>query len=212
MIFEDRTQAGKLLAEALGAYRGSDVVVLALPRGGVPVAFEVARHLGAPLDLLLVRKLGLPAHPELAMGAVMDGTPPVIIRNEDVIRPARVSQASFNAVCEREKAEIERRRSRYLSGLPPVDLSGKTALIVDDGIATGATVKAAIRGLRQRHPAKVVVAVPVAPPDTVADLARMADEVICLDEPPDFGAIGCYYRDFRQLSDDEVVACLGAQS
>ncbi|GAB4522443.1 MAG: hypothetical protein Tsb0019_24230 [Roseibium sp.] len=208
MIFEDRIEAGRKLAAALDAYRGEDVVVLALPRGGVPLAFEVARALGAPMDLLLVRKLGVPAHPELAMGAVMDGSPPVVIRNEDVVRHAWVSGEEFNAVRDRELAEIERRRQRYLAGRPPVDVKGRIALIVDDGIATGATVKAAIAGLRKLGPEKIVIAAPVAPPDTVAELRQAADEVVILDEPVSFSAIGCFYHDFRQLSDDDVIALM----
>jgi len=205
MIFEDRVEAGQKLAAALGAYRGQDVVVLALPRGGVPLGFEVARALGAPMDLLLVRKLGVPTHPELAMGAVMDGTPPVVIRNEDVVRQAWVSGDEFNAVRDRELAEIDRRRTRYLAGRQPIDVRGRIALIVDDGVATGATVKAAIAGLRQLEPAKIVVAVPVAPPDTAGELRQATDDAVILDEPVSFGAIGCFYRDFHQLSDDDVI-------
>jgi putative phosphoribosyl transferase len=208
MVFKDRIEAGKKLAAALGALRGEDVVVLALPRGGVPLAAEVARSLHAPMDLLLVRKLGVPSQPELAMGAVMDGTPPVVIRNDDVVRQAWVSGEEFNAVKDRELAEIERRRQRYLAGRPPVDVRGRIALIVDDGIATGATVKAAIAGLRKLGPERIVVAAPVAPPDTAAELRRAADEVVILEEPVSFGAIGSFYRDFRQLSDDDVVALM----
>lgn len=213
MIFENRTEAGKKLADALSGYRGQDVVVLALPRGGVPLAYEVASSLSAPMDLLLVRKLGVPSHPELAMGAIMDGTPPVIIRNDYVISQAWVSGDAFNAVRDRELAEIERRRSLYLSGRQLARIKGRTALIVDDGVATGATVKAAIKGLRQLAPARIVVAVPVAPPDTVGELRQMADDVIVLDQPASFGAIGNFYRDFHQLGDDDVVAYMSkAQS
>lgn len=208
MRFKDRAEAGKLLVRALAKFSGKDVVVLALPRGGVPVACEIAQALHAPMDLLLVRKLGVPDQPELAMGAVMDGNPPVVVRNDNVCRQAWVSGAAFNDVCERELAEIERRRLRYLAGRPAVSVSGRTAIIVDDGIATGATVKAAIKGLRKRSPASIVVAVPVAPPDTVFQLQSLADEVICLEEPWAFAAIGEYYQDFRQLSDDDVIALL----
>lgn len=208
MSFADRTDAGRRLAGALEAYAGKDVVVLALPRGGVPVAAEVASRLGAPLDLLIVRKIGVPYQPELAMGAVVDGAAPVVVRNEDVIRGADVSQAEFDRVRDRELAEIERRRARYLAGRRPVEVAGKTLIVVDDGIATGATVRAAIKGLRRKKPAEIVLAVPVAPPDTVAMLENEADRVVCLEQPPFFQAIGLHYRDFRQVSDEEVMATL----
>lgn len=210
MSFIDRTEAGRRLAEALDAYAGKEAVVLALPRGGVPVAAEVASRLGAPLDLLIVRKIGVPYQPELAMGAVVDGEAPVVVRNEDVIRQADVSQAEFDRVRDHELAEIERRRERYLAGRQPVDIAGRTAIVIDDGIATGATVRAAIRGLRRKKPAEIVLAVPVAPPDTVAMLETEADRVVCLEQPSFFQAIGLHYRDFRQVSDEEVIATLAA--
>lgn len=210
MSFVDRTEAGRRLAEALDAYAGKEAVVLALPRGGVPVAAEVASRLGAPLDLLIVRKIGVPYQPELAMGAVVDGEAPVVVRNEDVIRQADVSQAEFDRVRDHELAEIERRRERYLAGRQPVDIAGRTAIVIDDGIATGATVRAAIRGLRRKKPAEIVLAVPVAPPDTVAMLETEADRVVCLEQPSFFQAIGLHYRDFRQVSDEEVIATLAA--
>jgi predicted phosphoribosyltransferase len=210
MSFVDRTEAGRRLAEALDAYAGKEAVVLALPRGGVPVAAEVASRLGAPLDLLIVRKIGVPYQPELAMGAVVDGEAPVVVRNEDVIRQADLSQAEFDRVRDHELAEIERRRERYLAGRQPVDIAGRTAIVIDDGIATGATVRAAIRGLRRKKPAEIVLAVPVAPPDTVAMLETEADRVVCLEQPSFFQAIGLHYRDFRQVSDEEVIATLAA--
>ena len=208
MSFVDRTEAGRRLADALGGYDGKETVVLALPRGGVPVAAEVAARIGAPLDLLIVRKIGVPYQPELAMGAVVDGASPVVVRNEDVIRGADITQAEFDRVRDRELAEIERRRELYLAGRKPVEVAGRTVIVVDDGIATGATVRAAIRGLRRRKPAEIVLAVPVAPPDTVAMLENEADRVVCLEQPSFFQAIGLHYRDFRQVSDEEVIATL----
>lgn len=210
MPFDDRSEAGLRLAEALKRYRGKNVVVLALPRGGVPVAAEVAAFLDAPLDLLLVRKIGVPAQPELAMGAVIDGNSPLVVRNEDIIRHALVSEKEFDAVCRAELAEIERRRRAYVGDRPPVDVEGKVAIVVDDGIATGATIRAAIRGLRRRKPSSIVLAVPVAPPDTIEALRNEADEVVCLEEPAYFQAIGLYYRDFRQLKDQDVIALMDA--
>jgi predicted phosphoribosyltransferase len=208
MYFADRTEAGKCLADILSAYRGDDVVVLALPRGGVPVAAEVAAALAAPLDLLLVRKIGVPGQPELAMGAVLDGSDPVIVRNDHIIRLAWVSASEFNAVRDREVLELERRRKRYLGDRMPLDICDRTVIVIDDGIATGATVRAAIRGLRRRNPKKIILAVPVAPADAVARLKREADEVICVEQPDVFEAIGAHYRDFRQLSDEDVIEAL----
>jgi putative phosphoribosyl transferase len=204
MVFVDRSEAGLRLAQALLSFREQRPVVLALPRGGVPVAAEVAAALDAPLDLILVRKIGVPAQPELAMGAVVNGGAPITVRNEDVIRLAGVDEAEFRAVRDRELAEIERRRRVYLGDRAPVDVAGRTAIVIDDGVATGATVRAALRATRLRRPAKLVLAVPVAPTDTVAALRDEADEVICLEDHRSFGAIGFYYADFRQLSDQEV--------
>jgi predicted phosphoribosyltransferase len=204
MVFVNRSEAGRRLAQALLAYREQRPVVLALPRGGVPVAAEVAAALDAPLDLVLVRKFGVPAQPELAMGAVVNGGAPIIVRNEDVIRLAGVDEAEFRAVRDRELAEIERRRRVYLGDRAPVDVAGRTAIVIDDGVATGATIRAALRATRIRKPARLVLAVPVAPTDTVAALREEADEVICLEDHRSFGAIGFYYADFRQLSDQEV--------
>ena len=208
MRFLNRADAGKKLADALERYKTEDVAVLALPRGGVPVAAEVAARLGAPLDLLLVRKIGVPVQPELAMGAVIDGPEPLVVRNEEVIRMAKISDSAFRQVQMRELAEIERRRERYTGGRTPIALEGRVAIVVDDGIATGATVRAAIRGLRRRRPSRIVVAVPVAPPDTVASLEQEADEVVCLEQPVHFAAIGQFYLDFRQVDDEEVIRYL----
>lgn len=197
------------MAARLDAYRGQKAVVLALPRGGVPVAAEIAGRLAAPLDLLLVRKIGLPRQPELAMGAVVDGSDPIVVRNSDVLRHAGVSRAAFNEVYRVELAELERRRLAYLGDRKPLDVSRRPVIVVDDGIATGTTMRAAVRALARRRPSLIVVAVPVAAADTAAALRRTADEVVCLSEPTDMDAIGNYYDDFTQTGDDEVRALLG---
>lgn len=209
-MFVDRTEAGRRLAAALGRFRGAPVIVLALPRGGVPVAFEVARALGAPLDLVMVRKIGAPHQPELAIGAVADGARPDMVLNEDVVAALGVGEAYIEQEKARQLAEIERRRKVYLGHARPAEVKGRTAIIVDDGIATGATVRAAVGAVRKAGAGRVVIATPVAPPDTVAALARVADEVVCLDQPLWFAAIGQFYRDFRQLDDEEVIALLDA--
>ena len=182
--------------------------MLALPRGGVPVAAEIATALRAALDLVLVRKIGVPQQPELAMGAVVDGGHPLIVRNDDVIALAGIDQAEFEAVCRRELAEIERRRQRYLGSRRPVDVADRVAIVVDDGIATGATTRAALRATRMRNPRKLVLAVPVAPTESLAAMRQEADEVVCLEDYESFGAIGYYYADFRQVSDQEVIDIL----
>ncbi len=181
---------------------------MALPRGGVPVAAEVAAALGAPLDLVLVRKIGVPFQPELAMGAVADGNAPMVVRNEDVVRMAGVSEEEFKAVCDSQLAEVERRRQRYLGNRNAVNVEGRPAIVVDDGIATGATIRAALRATRMRNPSSLVLAVPVAPTDSLAALRGEVDELICLESYENFGAIGYYYSDFRQVSDEEVVETL----
>jgi predicted phosphoribosyltransferase len=209
MPFTDRTEAGRKLAAALAGYKDQQPVILALPRGGVPVAAEGAAALNAPLDLILVRKIGVPHQPELAMGAVVDGGAPIIVRNEDVIRLAGVEEASFKSICDSELAEIERRRQRYLGGRERVEVVGRTAIVIDDGVATGATTRAALRATRARSPKKLVLAVPVAPTDSLAALRADADEVVCLEDYEFFGAIGLYYSDFRQVSDEEVTRMLG---
>ena len=208
MPFKDRSDAGRKLAKALAGYKEQQPVILALPRGGVPVAAEVAAALNAPLDLILVRKIGVPFQPELAMGAVVDGGAPIIVRNEDVIRLAEIDESEFKPICDSELAEIERRRQRYLGSRQRADISGRTAIVVDDGIATGATTRAALRATRIRNPKKLVLAVPVAPTDTVAELRSEADEVICLEDHEFFGAIGIYYADFSQVSDETVIDIL----
>jgi predicted phosphoribosyltransferase len=208
MPFQDRTDAGRQLAEALSKYKSCRPVILALPRGGVPVAAEVARALDAPLDLLLARKIGVPSEPELAMGAAADGGEPTIVRNDDVIELCGVSAETFDAVCKEELAEIERRRRRYLGNRAPAEVKDQVAIIIDDGIATGATTLAAIRAIRQRKSKELVLAVPVAPLATVKKLHAEVDAIVCLDTPEELGAIGYFYRDFHQVSDDEVIATL----
>jgi predicted phosphoribosyltransferase len=208
MSFANRSDAGRRLAHALAPYRDAGPVVLALPRGGVPVAAEVAAALHAPLDLILVRKIGVPFQPELAMGAMVDGSPPLIVRNDDVISAAAIDEGDFQAVCERELAEIERRRQRYLGDRKRVDVAGHTAIVVDDGIATGATMRAALRATRQRGPKQLVLAVPVAPTESLAAMRQEADAIVCLEDHEAFGAIGLYYADFSQITDEEVIDTL----
>jgi predicted phosphoribosyltransferase len=203
-MFEDRRQAGEELAEAVAAERPARPVVLALPRGGVPVAAVVAERLGAPLDLLLVRKLGMPGHEELAAGALVDGEPPQAVYNPEVLAMAGLDERDFAGQIEEKTREIAERRARWLAGRAPSDLSGRTAIVVDDGIATGATMRAALRGLRARRPEAVWLAVPVAPPDTLERLAHEADNVICLSRPRAFQAVGLHYRRFGQVSEAEV--------
>jgi len=204
VIFRDRKQAGTRLAAELRRFHERDPVVLALPRGGVPVAFEVATALAAPLDLILVRKIGAPQQPELAVGAVVDGEEMEIVVNEDVLQALALSEEYVRTQAKHQVEEIERRRRTYLAGLERVALAGRTAIVVDDGIATGATMRAALRAARRRKPAYLVLAVPLAPPETIEELRSEVDEVVCLATPSPFGAIGAFYGDFRQVSDDEV--------
>ena len=208
MPFIDRIDAGRQLAKALARYKVQRPVVLALPRGGVPIAAEVATALDAPLDLILVRKIGVPFQPELAMGAVVDGAEPVIVRNEEVIELCGVSETDFNAIRDEQLAEIERRRKLYLGDRPHPQLSGRTVIVVDDGIATGATTRAALRAIRMRKPSKLVLGVPVAPTETLKKLREEADDTVCLEDYEEFGAIGLFYSDFRQVSDTEVIEIL----
>ncbi|MBC7311909.1 MAG: phosphoribosyltransferase [Rhizobium sp.] len=210
MSFKDRIDAGERLAHALERLRGEDVVVIALPRGGVEVALPVARRLGAPMTLLMVRKIGLPSQPELAMGAIVDGDKPITVRNESVIGFSGVEEAEFDAVVARELSEIHRRQALYLGGRKPVPIEGRVAIVVDDGIATGATVRAALKGLRARKPAKIVLAVPVASEDALDMVRDDADEIVVLEGLSALGAIGFSYRDFPQLSDADVIAALDA--
>jgi predicted phosphoribosyltransferase len=208
--FRDRKDAGQKLAAALAKYKdqGDRAVVLALPRGGVPVAAEVAAALDAPLDLVLVRKIGVPMQPELAMGAVVDGAAPVVVRNEDIVRLVGIDEAEFKAVCDRELAEIERRRKRYVGDRPHPEVAGRIAIVIDDGIATGATTRAALRATRARKPKRLVLAVPVAPTQSLEELRGEADEIVCIEDYEPFGAIGYFYSDFRQISDEEVIETL----
>ncbi len=206
MAFADRTDAGRQLAGRLEHLRGRDVVVLGLPRGGVPVASEVAAMLGAPLDVLVVRKLGVPFQRELAMGAI--GEDGVRVLNDEVLRLVNVSDADLEATESDERAELERRSQRFRGDRPRVSLKGKTAMIIDDGIATGATAKAACQVARAQGAERIVLAVPVAPPETVRSMADVADEVVVVEQPSWLSSIGQWYDDFRQTSDDQVVALL----
>jgi putative phosphoribosyl transferase len=209
--FTNRTEAGRALAQRLSRMAlPPPIVVLALPRGGVPIGAEVARALKAPLDLLLVRKIGAPWQRELAVAAVVDGQPPDIVLDDETMAMTGVDQAYVQAEAKSELAEIERRRGVYLRGRTPIGVEGATAIVVDDGIATGTTVRAALKALRRRHPARLVLAVPVAPSDTLAELRSEVDDVVCLAEPFPFHAIGLHYLDFHQVSDDEVLAALDA--
>jgi putative phosphoribosyl transferase len=205
---ENRQVAGQALAEALDAYRDrDDVIVLGLPRGGVPVALEIATALGAPLDLMLVRKLGTPGQEELAMGAIASGGGRVM--NEHVVQALGISQQAIERVAERESLELKRREQAYRGKRPWPKLKDRCVILVDDGLATGATMRAAVEAVRAQQPARIVVAVPVAPADTIALLREEADEVICLAEPEPFQAIGLWYIDFSQVSDEEVREMLG---
>ncbi len=205
---QDRATAGRLLAERLVGLQLADPVVLALPRGGVPVAFEIAKALDAPLDLLLVRKVGVPWQPELAAGAVVDGEHPDLVLNEDVIALAGLDRGTLDEIADRELAEIERRRSAYLAGRAPVPTAGRTVILVDDGVATGASVRAALTALARRGPKRLILAVPVAPAETLKALRSLVDDLVCLAAPEPFYAIGGHYVDFHQLSDQEVVSML----
>jgi putative phosphoribosyl transferase len=202
-LFHDRTEAGRRVAEMLGDYaRRADVLILALPRGGVPVAFEVAKALNAPLDIFVVRKLGLPSNEELAMGALASGN--IRVLNKEVVRSFGVGARIIEAVAEKEQAELERRERLYRGDSPPPEVGGKTILLVDDGIATGSTVRAAIAALRQREPARIVVGVPVAPASTCEALRADADEVVCAKTPEPFYAVGQWYKVFDQTTDEQV--------
>lgn len=200
--FEDRRDAGRRLGLALAELDPSAPVVYALPRGGVPVGFEVATVLGCPLDVLIVRKVGVPSQPELAMGALGEGD--VVIRNEGVIRAAGVSERAFAEVADREAEELVRRSAIYRAGRPPVDPSGRTAIVVDDGVATGSTARAALQVLAERHAAAVWLAIPVAPIESVESMREVSDRVVVLSTPRGFEAVGRWYRDFTQITDAQV--------
>ncbi len=207
-IFKDRADAGRQLAAALERFKSARPVVLALPRGGVPVAYQVARALEAPLDLVLVRKIGTPWQPELAIAAVVNGSRPEIVINQEVVDKLSIPPSYVEKQAAVERDELERRRRRYLAGRPNIDLAGRTAIVVDDGIATGMTMEAALHAIRRANPAHLVLAVPVASPDTIERLRAEVDDVVCLQSPALFDAVGSFYDAFRQLSDDDVTDLL----
>jgi predicted phosphoribosyltransferase len=201
--FRNREEAGRALARALMRYAGrGDVIVLALPRGGVPVAFMVAQALGAPLDVFVVRKLGVPGHEEFAMGAIATGG--VRFLNPDVVEPLAISEQAIDLVAAREQRELERREQLYRGDRPPPSVRGRTAILVDDGLATGASMRAAVAALRKLEPARIVVAVPVASRQACRSLEREVDEMVCASTPEPFHAVGVWYEDFSQTSDEEV--------
>jgi putative phosphoribosyl transferase len=208
LSFRDRADAGHQLVPRLMNYADQNPVILALPRGGVPVAFEVARALRAPLDLVFVRKIGAPGHAEYGLGAVVDGAHPQIVLNDDALGHLEVPPGYVEEETQRQLQEIERRREHYLAGRRPTDVAGRVAIVVDDGIATGGTVRAALKGLSRARPARLILAVPVAPADAIERLRTEADEVVCLLTPEPFYAVGEHYDDFRQTSDREVITLL----
>jgi predicted phosphoribosyltransferase len=204
-VFRDRTEAGQLLAERLTAYAGrTDVLVLALPRGGVPVGYEIARALGVPLDVFVVRKLGVPGHQELAMGAIASGGACVL--NDDVVEALRIPRGVIKSVADRELRELERRERAYRDDRPPPDVRGRTVIVVDDGLATGSTMHAALAALKRLGPARIVVAVPTAAPATCGEFRHEADELVCAITPEPFYAVGLWYEDFSPTTDEEVRA------
>jgi putative phosphoribosyl transferase len=206
--FENRSSAGRLLASQLAQMDLPDPVALALPRGGVPVALEIAKTLKCPLDLVLVRKIGLPSQPELAAAAVVDGERADIVLNDEVISWSGLSQKALDVLASKELEEIERRRKVYLADRPPISVSGRTAIVVDDGIATGTTIRAALKALARRGAKHLVLAIPVAPADEILSLRGLVDDVVCLVTPDAFFGIGEFYRDFHQLTDTEVIRLL----
>lgn len=209
--FADRSEAGRRLAERLSAEDLPDPLVLALPRGGVPVAVEIARALGAPLDLVLVRKIPVPGQPELAAGAVVDGEAPQTLINDEIVAHAGLERATIDALAAQELAEIERRRRMWCGGRASLPVAGRNVIVVDDGAATGATMRVALRALRGAGPARLIAAIPVAPPEVLARLQAEADAVICLAAPQGFRAVGQYYDDFRQVPDAEVSRLMAEQ-
>ena len=210
-VYATREAAGRMLAQRLMSYAGSNVVVLGVPRGGLPVAREVANALGAPLDVVVVRKLGAPGQPELGIGAVVDGDHPRAIFNQDIIEQLGVSDEYIEAEIARQLKEVNRRETAYRGGRAKTPLVGKTVIVVDDGIATGSSVRAALRGVRRQKPKRLILGVPVAPAETIEALRSEADEIVCVETPADFFAVGQFYRDFHQVSDDEVKSILQAQ-
>jgi len=201
--FRDRRDAGRILAQKLLAYANhSDVIILALPRGGVPVAYEVALALNAPLDIFLVRKLGLPGHEELAIGAIASGG--IRVLNDDIIRALSIPKEVINIVAQRELEELERREQNYRGDRPAPDVHGRTVILIDDGLATGASMRAAVAGLRVQHPVRIVIAVPTAAPETCNAFEFKVDEIVCAITPEPFLGVGRWYEDFSQTTDDEV--------
>lgn len=209
-MFRDRQEAGKRLSVEVGKLGLHQPVVLALPRGGVPVAVEVAKALKAPLDLVIVRKVGAPGNAELAVAAIVDGDPPDVVLNREIVEAYALDDDELRALIANERPELERRRLAYRGKRPPIAIAGKTAIIVDDGAATGTTMKVAIRALKRRSPREIVVAIPVAPPDTLAELTQETDSIVCLSQPTYFHALGYHYRSFPQLTDDDVTEALAA--
>lgn len=202
-IYRDRRDAGKVLARALTCYaHQGDVVVLGLPRGGVPVAFEVATALGAPLDVFVVRKLGVPGYPELAMGAIASGG--IMVLNRELVDTLGIPEDLINAVVEAETRELLRREREYRGDRPPIEVKDRTVILTDDGLATGASMQAAVAALRQRQPKQIVVGVPIAAPSTCEEVGRVADDIICAATPEPFYSVGLWYEDFPQISDHEV--------
>jgi len=209
-MFRDRAEAGDLLAERLTQYAGPNTIILALPRGGVPVGYQIARRLHAPLDVLIVRKIGAPMQPELAIGAIVDGDAPEVVLNDELVSQLGISRFYIDHQEQELLKEIERRQKLYRRGRTGYEVEGRTVIIVDDGIATGATVRAALKALRRGNPEKLILAVPVAPPDTIANLTPEVDDLVCLDVPRGFMAIGMFYQRFGQTPDEEVVRLLVA--
>lgn len=206
--YRDRRHSGRELARHLGHLKGQNVVVLALPRGGVPVAFEVARALDAPLEVFVVRKLGLPGHPEYAMGAIASGG--VRVLNDEVVRLYGVPERVVDAIVSQEQLELERREQVYRDGRSPLDVRGRTVVLTDDGLATGSTMRAAVEAVRALGAARIIVAVPVGSPDSCREFAAIADEIVCARAPEHFAAVGQWYDDFRQTTDEEVRELLRA--
>ncbi|HEY7295606.1 MAG TPA: phosphoribosyltransferase [Dehalococcoidia bacterium] len=205
-LFHDRADAGRLLAQRLSHYRGADTIVLALPRGGVEVGYEVAQALAAPLDVIVARKLGAPGRRELGIGAIAPGG--VRVLDEETIALLGISPEEIDAVATEESAELERRERAFRGGRPALDLSGRTVILVDDGLATGVTARAAVAAIRTAHPHRIVLAVPVCAPETAAALRSTVDDLICVETPADFLAVGRWYEDFDQTSDAEVIDLL----
>jgi putative phosphoribosyl transferase len=212
MLFKNRADAGRKLAKHLLAYRSLVPIVLALPRGGVPVGFEIATALGAPLDIIFVRKISVPFQPELALGAIVDGDHPETFINERLKEELEIPDAYIQEESDRQLVEIERRRELYLEGRPSLPLSGRPVIVVDDGIATGATMRAALRAIRRQHPSSIALALPVAAADALEALRSEVDDIVCLFAPTEFGGVGQFYRNFQQVDDEAVITLLRNRS